>query len=206
MRREHVPEPMTRVPWRIGDGRVVFTVPGMWEATLTYGGGPEEDDEGQEQAEWFLLGVTFLFRVADARGCESLAPPPSSSSSSSGVSNGARRLTRGTAWAPTPTGPLKEHLVDLCNRQLLRRPYFPPPPPPEAQHHQQALADGAAGEESKAPAANGDGADAAEGKTAESDEVKAAKQSQERQEIVRKRRRDRPLDRAYTFLLSLIHI
>lgn len=76
MRREHVPEPMTRVPWRIGDGRVVFTVPGMWEATLTYGGGPEEDDEGQEQAEWFLLGVTFLFRVADARGCESLAPPP----------------------------------------------------------------------------------------------------------------------------------
>ncbi|TNY21035.1 mediator of RNA polymerase II transcription subunit 14 [Rhodotorula diobovata] len=175
MRREHVPEPMTRVPWRIGDGRVVFTVPGMWEATLTYGGGPEEDDEGQEQAEWFLLGVTFLFRVADARG----------------------------SWAPTPTGPLKEHLVDLCNRQLLRRPYFPPPPPPEAQHHQQALADGAAGEESKAPAANGDGADAAEGKAAESDGVKAAKQSQERQEIVRKRRRDRPLDRAYTFLQRL---
>ncbi|BGP48945.1 mediator complex subunit [Rhodotorula kratochvilovae] len=157
MRLEPVPAPMARVPWRIGDGRVVFAVPGLWEATLTYGGGMEDEEEGQEGGEWFLLGVRFLFRVKDARG----------------------------SWNATPAGPLKEHLVDLCNRELLRRPYFPPPDQPEGAP--------AEGEEQKADAAQ----------EVESAEVREARRADDRAELVRKRRRDRPLDRAYTFLQRL---
>ncbi|GJN91168.1 hypothetical protein Rhopal_004186-T1 [Rhodotorula paludigena] len=176
MGRETVPPPMTRVPWRIHDGRVTFVVPGLWEASFTYGGGAKDEDEGQEGTEWFLLGVRFLFRVRDARG----------------------------SWASTPLGPLKEHLIDMCNRELLRRPYFPPPeppfgvaPPPPAP----VPADAAA----PAPVAEGEGA-AEAGAAAdaiESDKVKEARTKDEREEIVRKRRRDRPLDRAYTFLQRL---
>lgn len=74
---DHVPLAMRRVPWRVADGRVVFTVPGLWEAAFTYGGAaddPDEDDpdaRAHETAEWFLLRVKFLFRVRDARGSAS---------------------------------------------------------------------------------------------------------------------------------------
>ncbi|GAA6007036.1 mediator of RNA polymerase II transcription subunit 14 [Rhodotorula paludigena] len=176
MGRETIPPPMTRVPWRIHDGRVTFVVPGLWEASFTYGGGAKDEDEGQEGAEWFLLGVKFLFRVRDARG----------------------------SWASTPLGPLKEHLIDMCNRELLRRPYFPPPEPPfgaAPSPPAPAPADAAA----PAPAADGEGeAEAGAGADPiESDKVKEARRKDERDEIVRRRRRDRPLDRAYTFLQRL---
>ncbi|GAA6055772.1 hypothetical protein JCM3770_004794 [Rhodotorula araucariae] len=161
MRREHVPPAMARVPWRIQDGRVVFTVPGLWQATLTYSGGIADDDEGQEGAEWFLLGVMFLFRVSDARG----------------------------SWSATPAGPLKEHLVDLCNRELLRRPYLPP-------------ADPAEGAPAPPPPATNE-ADELKAADVEPAEASEARRANERAELVRKRRRDRPLDRAYTFLQRL---
>jgi hypothetical protein len=35
----------------------------MWEGTLTYGGANDDPT-----AEWYLLSLTFLFRVRDARG------------------------------------------------------------------------------------------------------------------------------------------
>lgn len=28
-------------------------------------------------------------------------------------------------WSPTPTGPMKEHIIDLCNRELARRRHTP---------------------------------------------------------------------------------
>jgi hypothetical protein len=54
-----------------GDGRVVFTSAGLWEASFTYSGDKEDEPE-KEGGEWFLLGVKFLFKVNDARGCTSL--------------------------------------------------------------------------------------------------------------------------------------
>ncbi|KAL8292356.1 hypothetical protein RQP46_001822 [Phenoliferia psychrophenolica] len=51
-----------------------------------------------ETAEWYLLSVKFLFRVKDARG----------------------------VWSSIPVGPMKEHIVELCNRELAKRR-----PPPE---------------------------------------------------------------------------
>ncbi|ORY89721.1 mediator complex subunit MED14-domain-containing protein [Leucosporidium creatinivorum] len=105
--------------WWIADGRVHFRVPGMWEASFTYGGGMDDpsdldladadaeegaDSVGQgpaQGAEWYLLSLKFLFRVRDARG----------------------------VWSPTPTGPMKEHIIDLCNRELARRRGPSPPPP-----------------------------------------------------------------------------
>ncbi|BGO92081.1 hypothetical protein NBRC10512_000812 [Rhodotorula toruloides] len=161
MGKEYVPEDMRRRIWRVCDGRVVFGVEGLWEASFTYGGGKEdpnedEDDErAEEGAEWFLLGVKFLFRVKDARG----------------------------VWSSTPLGPLKDHLIDLCNRQLLRRPYLlPPPEPPQPP---QPI-DG-----QPPPEADAD------------QEEKAKKWEEERREVTKKRRRDRPLNRAYTFLQRL---
>lgn len=44
-------------------------------------------------AEWYLLSLEFLFRVRDARG----------------------------VWAGVPVGPMKEHILELCNRQLAKR-------------------------------------------------------------------------------------
>ncbi|GAA5890690.1 hypothetical protein JCM8208_004963 [Rhodotorula glutinis] len=191
MRLDHVPLAMRRVPWRVQDGRVVFTVPGLWEAAFTYGGpgdDPDEDDLDApvDGAEWFFLRVKFLFRVRDARG----------------------------TWNPSPTGPLKEHLVDMCNRELVRRPALPPPPAP-APEPALALPDGAAAPppppaEGPKPSVNGD-VDAAHGATSaqsgegEGEEHEKARRvwEDERREAVRKRRRDRPLDRAYTFLQRL---
>ncbi|GAA5844535.1 hypothetical protein JCM9279_006338 [Rhodotorula babjevae] len=200
MRLDHVPLAMRRVPWRVADGRVVFTIPGLWEAAFTYGGAADDPDEDEpdarahEGAEWFLLRVKFLFRVRDARG----------------------------TWNPSPTGPLKEHLVDMCNRELLRRPALPPPaaapaPAPESApagaDPALALPDGGAAPppaDGPKPAINGDGsaahgaAGAQEGEGEGEDGEKARRaQEDERREAVRKRRRDRPLDRAYTFLQRL---
>ncbi|BGP00150.1 Mediator of RNA polymerase II transcription subunit 14 [Rhodotorula toruloides ATCC 204091] len=162
MGKEYVPKEMRRRIWRVGDGRVVFGVEGLWEASFTYGGGKEDPDEdedderAEEGAEWFLLGVKFLFRVKDARG----------------------------VWSSTPLGPLKDHLIDLCNRQLLRRPYLPPSPePPQPpQPHIDAP-----------PPTEADA----------NREEKEKKWNEERREVIKKRRRDRPLNRAYTFLQRL---
>ncbi|GAA5924067.1 hypothetical protein JCM3775_005586 [Rhodotorula graminis] len=200
MRLDHVPLAMRRVPWRVADGRVVFTVPGLWEAALTYGGpadDPDDDDPDAqlEGAEWFLLRVKFLFSVRDARG----------------------------TWNPSPTGPLKDHLVDMCNRELLRRPALPPPlapapapaPATAGADPALALADAAAAPPpppagGPKPSINGgigaahDATSAQEGE-GEGDEGDKARRAheEERREAVRKRRRDRPLDRAYTFLQRL---
>lgn len=100
MGREYVPDEMRRRRWRVGDGRVVFEVEGLWEASFTYGGGKEdpgedEDDQrGHEGAEWFLLGVKFLFRVKDARGGESAAFPPSPMSARSDSSAPAHSVAQ----------------------------------------------------------------------------------------------------------------
>ncbi|GEM07850.1 mediator of RNA polymerase II transcription subunit 14 [Rhodotorula toruloides] len=162
MGREYVPEQMRRRRWRIGDGRVVFGVEGLWEASFTYGGGKEdpkedEDDErAEEGAEWFLLGVKFLFRVKDVRG----------------------------VWSSTPIGPLKDHLIDLCNRQLLRRPYLPMPPEPPQPPPPQI--------------------EALPSTEADADKEEREKEWKEmRREVLKKRRRDKPLNRAYTFLQRL---
>jgi len=50
-------------------------------------------DEGDAQGEWYLLTVEFLFRVRDARG----------------------------VWAGVPVGAMKEHIVELANRELAWR-------------------------------------------------------------------------------------
>jgi hypothetical protein len=100
----------------------------MWEAAFTYGGGmddpsPHDAEEGADPtaptqgqaAEWYLLNLKFLFRVRDARGGECFR--------FFGVADRERRadaLAR-TVWSPTPTGPMKEHIIDLCNRELARR-------------------------------------------------------------------------------------
>ena len=49
--------------YRIADGRATFRSEGMWEASFAYGG-----DNDDEEAEWYLLSVTFLFRVSEASG------------------------------------------------------------------------------------------------------------------------------------------
>ncbi|KAM0747999.1 MED14-domain-containing protein [Meredithblackwellia eburnea MCA 4105] len=43
--------------------------------------------------EWYLLSIKFLFRVRDSRG----------------------------VWNESPLGPMKEHIVEICNRELARR-------------------------------------------------------------------------------------
>ena len=55
--------------YRIADGRVTFRSDRMWEASFAYGG--DNDDEG---AEWYLLSITFLFRVSEASGGQSTRP------------------------------------------------------------------------------------------------------------------------------------
>ncbi|KAM0789552.1 hypothetical protein ACM66B_000363 [Microbotryomycetes sp. NB124-2] len=50
-------------------------------------------DSDSTTAQWYLLSLKFLFRVKDARG----------------------------AWSDTPTGPIREHIIELCNCELARR-------------------------------------------------------------------------------------
>ncbi|GAA6003091.1 hypothetical protein JCM10207_001982 [Rhodosporidiobolus poonsookiae] len=164
MGEEHLPPALQAAAYRIADGRVTFTLPGLWEASFTYGG-----DNTQDDAEWYLLGIRFLFRVKDARG----------------------------VWSSTPLGPMKDHLIALCNATLLRRPALPPPfqPAPPAP---------AVTEQSVQPAALADVGDVdAPEPVAETEEEREEKWRREREEVVRKRRRDRPLNRAYTFLQRL---
>lgn len=63
---ERIPSKMSKY-W-IADGRAWFRVEGMWEASFTYGGA-----EAEEEGEWYLLSLKFLFRVRDARGGELLS-------------------------------------------------------------------------------------------------------------------------------------
>ncbi|GAA5952945.1 hypothetical protein JCM3765_003014 [Sporobolomyces pararoseus] len=44
----------------------------------------------EEEGEWYLLKIEFLFKIKDGE----------------------------SSWNPTPTGPLKQHLIDSCNSQL----------------------------------------------------------------------------------------
>ncbi|GAA6064293.1 hypothetical protein JCM10212_000727 [Sporobolomyces blumeae] len=197
--------------YTIADGRVTFSVPGLWKASFVYSGGKsrrqrsagghsdasgadggESDDDW---AEWYLLGVEFLFEVRDSRG----------------------------AWNPTPSGTMKQHLLDLCNAQLARRPYLPPPPPPSqpnmaiqvqgkqeggGQASDQAERAGS-GSEAKvnqrqgtpAGSMNGGAATGAYGKEEANDAESRWKE--EAKEVRRKRKRDRPLRRGYTFLQRL---
>ncbi|GAA5826413.1 hypothetical protein JCM11251_002355 [Rhodosporidiobolus azoricus] len=209
MGKEWVPRGMKQAAWRIADGRVTFSVPGLWEASFTYSGDGSSDSEGEEgdgdageggkpqedssgaatevPAEWFLLSLRFLFRVKDARG---------------------------VPYSPIPSGPLKDHLIELCNQQLLRRPFLPPPfqasipPPPAQQIDGAALSNGEEGGKSKGGEVEAEGEGAAkkgeEGqKEEETEEQRRETYERERREVVRKRRRDRPLGRAYTFLQRL---
>ncbi|GAA5917919.1 hypothetical protein JCM6882_006500 [Rhodosporidiobolus microsporus] len=215
MGREWVPRGMRGAPYRIADGRVTFSVPGLWEASFTYSGNgssssSEDDEESDEEdesdegsknkkenetaagtapdagaakvpAEWFLLSLRFLFRVKDARG---------------------------VPYHPTPAGPLKDHLIDLCNRELVRRPFLPAPfqAQPQPQPQPAAAAGVAAGE--GAGEGEGEGKDKEEREKdpqeeQEEEEKRREEYDLERREIVRKRRRDRPLGRAYTFIQRL---
>lgn len=61
---ESVPRPMR--DYTIADGRATFTVADSWQAVMTYGGDAEDDN-----TQWYLLDLTFLFRVKDARGGQS---------------------------------------------------------------------------------------------------------------------------------------
>lgn len=153
MGREIVPPPMTRVPWRIHDGRVTFVVPGLWEASFTYGGGAKDEDEGQEGAEWFLLGVRFLFRVRDARGCEfpllplasmrerRLPPFPLLLARSSRpalqlgrrLRSGRSRSTSSTCATANCCDGLTSHRQNRPSAPRLRRPL----PHPQTQRHQR---------------------------------------------------------------------
>lgn len=56
------------------DGRATFHVPGMWEASFTYGG---DDTDNPVAHQWFLLSLRFLFRVKDSRGGERGSSVPS---------------------------------------------------------------------------------------------------------------------------------
>lgn len=205
--------------WRIHDGRVTFRVDGMWEADLTFGGdNGSEEATGQQGGEWYLLAIRFLFRVKDARG----------------------------AWSSTPLGPIKDHLLQLCNQELLRRPYFPPPLPPRPTfaldpHSTSATTGGAGREMSMTGAAAaapllpdpqapppppgempvlfpyGDSSAAPNGVVIMGGEKNKSEQERVRQEwdekerewqrekdeVIKKRKRDRPLDRGYTFLQRL---
>lgn len=137
------------------------------------------------------------------------------------------------AWSAVPLGPIKDHLLDLCNRELLRRPYFPAPLPPRPITS-SSRADGgttsdplANGESSDtaaklamlpdpqaAPPApgevpllypNGDAA-AGEAKSKSEAEVwdeREREWKEERDRVKSKRKRDRPLERGYTFLRAL---
>lgn len=143
MGKEYVPEDMRRRIWRVCDGRVVFGVEGLWEASFTYGGGKEdpnedEDDErAEEGAEWFLLGVKFLFRVKDARGGESaphlllrfgIRGSDSSAPAHSVVQSGPRRPSvRSRTTSSTSvtdnfcdglTSFLRPNLLNLLNRSM----------------------------------------------------------------------------------------
>lgn len=148
-----------------------------------------------------------------------------------------------TAWSSTPLGPIKDHLLQLCNQELLRRPYFPPPLPPRPTfaldpHSTSATTGGAGREMSMTGAAAaapllpdpqapppppgempvlfpyGDSSAAPNGVVIMGGEENKSEQERVRQEwdekerewqrekdeVIKKRKRDRPLDRGYTFL------
>ena len=143
-----------------------------------------------------------------------------------------------TAWSSTPLGPIKDHLLQLCNQELLRRPYFPPPLPPRPAFaldpHSTSTTTGGAGRETgtmpllpdpQAPPPapgempvlfpNGDSSAAPNGiimgmggedNKSEQERVRREWDEKEREwqrekdEVIKKRKRDRPLDRGYTFL------
>ncbi|GAA6042878.1 hypothetical protein JCM8097_007206 [Rhodosporidiobolus ruineniae] len=165
---EPLPAGLRRAPYVIRDGRVVFTVPRMWEASFAYGGDGEDGADG----EWFLLGVRFLFRVKDARG----------------------------VWSSTPLGPLKDHLIDLCNRELLRRPLLPAPPPPVDPNAPPPPP--AVGEETPAPAPSGEANEKVRAGTVAVEDAELAYKA-DLATALQKRKRDRPLFRAYSFLHRL---
>ncbi|GAA6010337.1 hypothetical protein JCM11491_006274 [Sporobolomyces phaffii] len=172
MGKEELPKLMSD-NYRIADGRVTFRIEGLWEASFVYSGTetqdpPNEDDStsisDEDQSEWYLLGIKFLFTVKDERGGN---------------------------WNPTPTGPLKQHLVDLCNGQLARRPFLPAPPPPPPPVPSQPV-----------EPAEGDAVTSQETEQDKASEVEA-KYASELKEARAKRRRDQPLQRGYTFLQRL---
>jgi hypothetical protein len=144
-----------------------------------------------------------------------------------------------TAWSSTPLGPIKDHLLQLCNQELLRRPYFPPPLPPRPTFafdpNSSSATTGGAGRETSTTAAapllpdpqapppapgempvlfpNGDSSAAPNGvimggeeNQSEQERVRQEWDEKEREwqrekdEVIKKRKRDRPLDRGYTFL------
>lgn len=92
--------------YSIADGRATFRVEGLWEVSMAFGG--ENDDE---KAEWYLLSIKFLFRVKDARGGEYLY-----------LTECLRVLICSTVWSSVPLGPMKDHLIGLCNQELAKRP------------------------------------------------------------------------------------
>lgn len=157
------------------DGRVTFSIPGLWEASFVYSGsreggdGEDEDAEEEEGAEWYLLSVKFLFRVKDSRGSAFFF----SSLFRKAVLTRRERI----AWAPVPLGPLKQHLTDACNAELARRPFLLPPPEPPATLSEGELPP-----------------------NPEEEEGNERKRAEKLNDLKRKRRRDRPLRRGYAFL------
>lgn len=102
-------ESRTDARWLLSpdDGRATFRIDGMWEAAFTYGG-----DQDDENTQWYLLDLKFLFQVKDARG----------------------------KYSPTPVGPMKEHIIELCNRELAPSDSVPGAPLERAYYFLRSLA------------------------------------------------------------------
>ncbi|GAA5880549.1 hypothetical protein JCM16303_005426 [Sporobolomyces ruberrimus] len=176
MGKEEIPKIMLD-NYRIADGRVTFRIEGLWEASFVYSGtetqeptassnvGDSTEITPEDQSEWYILGIKFLFNVKDERG---------------------------NTWNSTPTGPLKQHMIDLCNAQLARRPFLPPPPPPIPPIPSRPI------DPTENPT---EPVEEDSEKTKESE--LSTKYASELQEARTKRTRDQPLQRGYTFLQRL---
>lgn len=177
----------------------------MWEASFVYSGtetqeptassnvGDSTEITPEDQSEWYILGIKFLFNVKDERG--NSEPTFFTFNSTHFRLQRLRyfsRYSRKIAWNPTPTGPLKQHMIDLCNAQLARRPFLPPPPPPIPPIPSRPI------DPTENPT---EPVEEDSEKTKESE--LSTKYASELQEARTKRTRDQPLQRGYTFLQRL---
>ncbi|CAH7667443.1 mediator complex subunit MED14-domain-containing protein [Phakopsora pachyrhizi] len=89
--------------YRIGDGRVTFRVEKQFECSVTLGG-------GEEDSQWFLLHVEFLFRVTGPGGKD---------------------------FSAIPQGPVRDQIIEMGNR--LMTPGAPTELDPEPKPPERAL-------------------------------------------------------------------
>ena len=102
--------PVEMVSYTIHDGRVFFTAPTLFEASLFLGGSQRDDG-------WFFANVKFLFTIGgDLTGIQGMPQP--------------LLFLTGCNWCidfpRQPTGMLNKHITDEANARL--RYYTPEPP------------------------------------------------------------------------------